>query len=164
MNLYVVMGVSGVGKTTIGKKLAGRLGIPFFDADDFHPPGNIDKMSSGIPLTDEDRLPWLQQLNQLLRTQQNHHGAILACSALKENYREVLRQNLHPPVRFIFLQAPKNFIHNRMQQRTGHFMPPALLDSQFDVLEEPTEALRVDATQNTREILDAILQQISDID
>ncbi|MEO1411481.1 MAG: gluconokinase [Bacteroidota bacterium] len=149
MNLkpaYLVMGVSGVGKTTLGKKLAQQQQVPFFDADDFHPPTNVDKMSRGIPLQDADRWPWLARLHQLLQTESQREGLVLACSALKASYRQVLRGEAPPlPLRILFLEAPYPFILQRLQARTQHFMPPSLLQSQFDTLEVPTEALRLDA-------------------
>jgi len=138
----VVMGVSGCGKTTVGQALAKHLGRPFFDADDFHPEANVAKMSSGQPLDDNDRRPWLDRLAALLR---DEPGAVLACSALKQSYRDRLRQHTDT-VTFVHLHAERNAIAKRMADR-DHFFPADLLDSQFQALEAPdtSEALVVDA-------------------
>lgn len=157
--LYLIMGVSGAGKTTIGKGLAKQLAIPFFDADDFHPPENIAKMSSGQPLNDEDRYPWLLRLNQLLQDQQEQ-GAVLACSALKDRYRQILEQDISGGIQFIFLKVSKELLLQRMQQR-NHFMPPALLDSQLTTLEEPRDALIVDAGASAALVLENIFHQLA---
>lgn len=155
---YIVMGVSGSGKSTIGKMLAEQIDVPFFDADDFHPPANIAKMSSGIPLNDEDRLPWLKALNRLLLDQND--GAVLACSALKKSYRKVLRQHLTTSPRFIFLAVSRDFLLQRMTQRTDHFMPKALLDSQLATLEKPVDALQVDGHLSPDQIIAFITKNI----
>jgi gluconokinase len=147
----VVMGVSGCGKTTIGRALAERLGRRFLDADDFHPPANIAKMRSGVPLGDDDRRPWLERLNALLR-----HGAakgepvVLACSALKRRYRDLLRRRVEGIV-FVHLAADKALIATRLAARDHAYMPGSLLDSQFATLEVPEAGedaieVRVDAT------------------
>lgn len=136
----LVMGVAGSGKSTVAALVAGRLGWDFLDADDFHPPANKEKMSAGIPLSDEDRAPWLELLNALLVRQiaANRHP-VLACSALREKYRaQVTAGNL--PVAVVFLRGTFEEILVRMNAREGHFMPRALLESQFAVLEEPTNA------------------------
>jgi carbohydrate kinase (thermoresistant glucokinase family) len=132
------MGVSGVGKSTVGKLLAERLGWPFRDADSFHPPANIAKMSAGTPLDDEDRKPWLAAIAAWLdeRRAGSGHG-VVTCSALKRTYRDVLLAG-RPDVRLIFLHGPRDLIDARMAARKDHFMPPALLDSQLATLEPPT--------------------------
>jgi gluconokinase len=134
---YLVMGVSGCGKSTIGKMLAEKLGWGFFDADDFHPAANIAKMGAGIPLTDADRAPWLERLSALLRGEvaAGRHP-VLACSALRQSYRDTLLAGL-PGIRIVYLRGDRELIASRMRNRPGHFMPPALLDSQFAALEEP---------------------------
>ena len=158
---YVVMGVSGTGKSTIGKLLSDRTGWNFYDADDFHPLTNIVKMKGGIALTDEDRLPWLKKLEQLItRHLQNDCPGILACSALKSDYRQILR-NGRSEVVFIYLRGDFNCIQNRLLQRTGHFMSSDLLRSQFDTLEEPEDALVVDVSLTREEIVEEILNKIS---
>ncbi len=153
--IIIVMGVSGSGKTTIGSLLADELGWRFYDADDFHNEANRSKMSQGIPLTDEDRSTWLASLKELI---QNHieSGAsiILACSALKESYRAIL--NVDGQVRFIYLKGSHAEIEVRMKNRAGHFMPVKLLKSQFEILEEPQDALTVDLAHSPEEIIQII--------
>jgi len=137
--LYVVMGVSGCGKTRIGAHLAKAMGVPFIEGDDYHPPENVRRMSSGIPLTDEDRAGWLQTLAARIREAKDAGtGLVLACSALKRSYREILRDAASPEaLRFIYLRGTREVIAERLRARKGHFMPPALLESQFAALEEP---------------------------
>ncbi|ONK09989.1 gluconokinase [Streptomyces sp. MP131-18] len=131
----VVMGVSGVGKTTVARALAERLGVPFAEADDFHPPANVAKMSAGTPLTDADREPWLRSLGAWLgEREKEDSGGVMTCSALKRAYRETLRAGA-PGVFFLHLEGSKELIEERLGRRTGHFMPPALLASQFSDLE-----------------------------
>jgi carbohydrate kinase (thermoresistant glucokinase family) len=139
------MGVSGCGKTTIGKLLAQELKVPFFDGDDFHSPANIEKMSKGNPLNDEDRKGWLARLNELAKKHLDK-GAIIACSALKKMYRDQLKLGI-PTLEFIYLKGSKDEILKRVENREGHFMPSALLDSQFDTLEAPEQAFEVSITQ-----------------
>lgn len=143
--VLILMGVTASGKTTIGRRLARRLGWPFFDADAFHPPANIAKMSRGEPLTDEDRGPWLAALHDLIAQHvRSGSPAVLACSALKTAYREVLRGHL-PDVQFVYLKADAALLQRRLDQRKGHFMPPSMLPSQLAALEEPHDGLTVDA-------------------
>jgi len=134
----VVMGVSGAGKSTIGKLIAARLDCPFRDADSFHPPANIEKMSRGEPLTDDDRWPWLRAIADWIET---HRGGgttgVVTCSALKRAYRDVVTANQAADVRLVYLKGDFALIEARLKARKGHFMPPALLRSQFDTLEEP---------------------------
>ena len=133
--VVVVMGVSGVRKTHIGKLVAESLDIPFFDADDFHPEANVKKMAGGNPLTDEDRWPWLDILAANIDEWNQAGGAVLACSALREIYREKLT-SVSDDVRFVMLKADRNQIMERMSERSDHYMPPSLLDSQINTLEE----------------------------
>ncbi len=139
------MGVTGSGKTTLARRLALRFNVPFLDADDFHPPINIEKMKAGVPLADEDRAPWLAALAGQLRA--HDRGVVLACSALKLAHRDVLR-TAAPDVRFLHLRADQTTITGRVARRGRHFMPASLVASQFDLLEEPTaeEAAILDAT------------------
>ena len=156
----IVMGVSGCGKSTIGKSLAELLGWPFYDGDDFHPAENVTKMSQGIPLTDEDRAGWLAALADLIRSSlaQGKPG-VLACSALKQKYRDQLC--LDPAqVKFIYLKGSYELIKARMLARPGHYMKPGMLDSQFATLEEPQNALTVDISQSPQQILEFIRQSI----
>ncbi len=144
--IIVIMGVSGCGKTTIGQQLADRLGWPFFDGDAFHPPANIDKMSRGIPLDDEDRAGWLaaiaDRMRELLAVGQS---GVFACSALKQKYRDQL--HVSDQVKFVYLRGDYDLIWSRMQQRPGHYMKPNMLASQFEALEEPHDALTLDIEQ-----------------
>jgi carbohydrate kinase (thermoresistant glucokinase family) len=145
--LVVVMGVAGVGKTTVGLLLAKELGLPFHDADTFHSEANRRKMAAGIPLTEEDRAPWLRDLARRMRGWEAAGGAVVACSALRRRHRDILTDAAPGHVRFVFLDADEETIRTRLAARKGHYMPPALLDSQLATLERPRpdEALRVDA-------------------
>lgn len=154
--VVVLMGVSGSGKTTIGKALAEATNGKFFDADDFHPPENLEKMRAGIPLTDADRWDWLERLKKLI-AKQDDGWVFLACSALKESYRAVLESG-GKDVRFVFLNGNKALIRERMKECRGHFMPGALLDSQFETLEIPRDALVVDVSESP----EMLVRQISD--
>ena len=160
---FIVMGVSGSGKTSVGKSLAKHLGWDFYDADDFHPPENVAKMAKGIPLTDLDRAPWLAALHKLISSSlaQNRPG-VLACSALKESYRQKLLEGLegNDGVRLIYLKGSYDLIWSRMSARKDHYMKPHMLQSQFEALEEPSNALIVDITPSVDEILKVILQDM----
>jgi carbohydrate kinase (thermoresistant glucokinase family) len=126
------MGVSGSGKSTVGERLAHRLGLPFIDADDLHPAANVEKMSAGIPLTDDDRWPWLDTVGARLHEAED--GLVVACSALKRSYRSAIRRAA-PDTVFVHIDAPPQLLENRMDARIGHFMPPDLLKSQLATLE-----------------------------
>ena len=139
--IIILMGVSGSGKTTVGKRLASLTNLPFLDADDLHPPENVLKMTQGIPLDDGDRTPWLQILKIELEVMKDEKGGILACSALKTDYRKILRAGAGPDVQFVFLKGPRDLLLNRLKQRQGHYMKEGLLDSQLRDLEEPKNAL-----------------------
>jgi gluconokinase len=153
--IIILMGVSGSGKTTIGRLLAHDLGWDFYDADDYHPPGNIAKMSSGIPLTDEDRLPWLQSLHDLiLDCIRQSKQAVIACSALKEIYRS--RLHVNHIVQFVYLVGSFELIKERLTSRQRHFMTTDLLASQFAALEEPQDVLAIDISAKPEEIVAAI--------
>jgi carbohydrate kinase (thermoresistant glucokinase family) len=158
--VWIIMGVTGCGKTTIGKLWANELRIPFYDADDFHPAENIEKMSQGVALTDDDRFPWLEQLGALIIMISRNKGCVLACSALNELYRNYLKPGGHP-VHFVYLKADKELIRKRIAGRKGHFMPDALIDSQFDALEEPVTAITIDASLTTDEILDVLREKFA---
>ncbi len=157
--IIVIMGVSGCGKSTIGQQLADRLGWPFFDGDAFHPSANIEKMSRGIPLNDEDRAGWLaaiaDRMRELIAVDQS---GVFACSALKEKYRQQLR--VSDQVHFVYLRGEYDVIWSRMQQRPGHYMRPNMLASQFETLEEPLNALTLDITHTPKELLDAIVKDV----
>ncbi len=145
-SIYYIMGVSGAGKTTFGKALAQRLQLPFFDGDDFHPEANIVKMAAGQALNDTDRQDWLLALQELAKTQAD--GAIIACSALKQTYRDLLEKEISIPVHWVYLKGDFDTILKRMQKREDHFMPTDLLQSQFDTLEEPTDAFVLNIEQS----------------
>jgi 6-phosphogluconate dehydrogenase len=154
--VFFVIGVSGSGKTTTGKRLSQKTELPFFDADDFHSASNIDKMKAGIPLTDEDRNDWLQQLNTLAKQQQQKKGAIIACSALKEIYRQQLAKDIEQ-IYWIYLKGDYELIHQRMEQRPHHYFSASMLQSQFDTLEEPANAFTVTIHQSTDAIVETIV-------
>jgi gluconokinase len=159
----VVMGVSGSGKTTIADKLAKRLGWTFEDGDRFHPPSNVAKMSAGHPLTDEDRWPWLQAIaDEIDRVCDAGERAVIACSALKHAYRDILVHG-RSDVRIVFLEGTQALIADRLARRKGHFMPPGLLDSQFKTLEPPETSehpvtVSIDASVET--IVEDIVRQL----
>ncbi len=159
--IIYIMGVSGSGKTTIGKKLSVKTAIPFFDADDFHSQANKEKMKAGNPLTDEDRIGWLKRINDLAKEQMKKHGAIIACSALKEKYRKVLSGGINVPIFWIFLQGNYELIEKRMEARTDHFMQVTMLSSQFDALEIPQQCIEIDISQNPDKIVETIISRIA---
>ena len=161
--IAIVFGVSGAGKTTVGKLLAEELGWKFYEADDFHPRANIEKMHNGRPLTDEDRWPWLERLReQLARSIAAKENAVLACSALKRMYRERLR--IGEDVKFVFLRGDYGLIENQLRRRRGHFMNPALLKSQFADLEEPApseDALTIELGQTPEGLVEEIKTKLN---
>ncbi len=149
-DLIVVMGVSGAGKTRLGRALADALGWDFADADDHHPPANIAKMRAGQALDDADRAPWLAALRaEIDRRRALGRPLVLACSALKASYRETLRAAAPLRTRFVHLDGPAELIAARLSTRSGHYMPPGLLGSQLAALEPPADALRIDISLTT---------------
>ncbi len=151
----VLMGVSGSGKTTVGRMLAKELGWRYFDADDFHPRANVEKMSAGIPLDDADRISWLEALGDLIRRSlERREPGVLACSALKRSYREYLL--IDEAVRLIHLRGDYSLIQKRLGERHGHFMNPSPLESQFAALEEPDAATHFRIDRPPGEIVEAI--------
>ena len=160
--VIVLMGVSGAGKTTVGRLLAQALDAEFAEGDAYHPPENVEKMRRGIPLEDADRWPWLQILaEQIARWLAAGKTVVLACSALKQRYREVLAKG-RPDVRFVHLEGDKALIRLRLDRRHGHYMPAALLDSQFAALEPPADAITVDVT-GTPEAITAMIIRMLDM-
>jgi gluconokinase len=160
VSVLIVMGVSGSGKSTVGSLLAGRLGWEFEDGDWFHPAANVEKMHQGIPLTDEDRAPWLEAIAAFIdESRKAGRHAVLACSALKRRYRDVI-VGRRPDVRLVYLKGSEPLIARRMATRHGHFMPPALLHSQFETLEEPgaqEHPIVISIEPRPREIVDHIV-------
>lgn len=157
--VIVVMGVAASGKTTVGHLLAEELGWTFYDADDFHSGSNVEKMSRGVPLDDEDRRPWLERLRELVRECLSlGRDAVLACSALKESYRECLL--IDERVRVAYLEADRELIRERLNERTDHFMKAGMLDSQFAALEEPEESTHFDASHPPAELVREIRERL----
>jgi len=157
--LVIVMGVSGCGKSTIGEALAKNLNIDFFDADDFHPQSNIDKMKNGIPLNDNDRKPWLLNLAKQLTTWDKNRGAILACSALKESYRQLLMSKTKK-IQWVYLSGTFQLIKSRMESRPGHFMKAEMLKSQFNTLEVPEYGIHIKIEKDPSIIIKEITNNI----
>jgi gluconokinase len=154
----IVMGVAGSGKTTVGETLAQKLGWNFYDADAFHPAENIAKMANGTPLDDSDRAPWLAALQALIVTSlMENRPAVLACSALKESYRQQLLEG-NEGVRIVYLKGSYDLIWSRISQREDHYMKPQMLQSQFEALEEPANALTIDVSLPVAEIVDEIME------
>lgn len=154
--IVIVMGVSGSGKTTIGKQLAASLQWEFRDADTFHSPENVEKMRRGIPLSETDRLPWLKSLQTAIAEWlQADKNVVLACSALKQSYRQYLMLD-SDRVKLVYLKGSYQLIYKRLQMRQNHYMSAELLNSQFDLLEEPTDAISVDISAPTQVILQTI--------
>ena len=156
--VIVIMGVSGSGKSTVGLALSKRLGWPFFDGDDYHSRGNIEKMSKGIPLDDEDRIPWLAMLNDLISA--NIHAEqsmVLSSSALKRAYRDHLRQG-NSSVRFVYLKGDYQILSQRLADRQNHYMKAEMLKSQFEILEEPVEAITLDVEADIDSMIDTIIK------
>lgn len=165
MNLpcVIVMGVSGAGKSTVAKPLAERLDFPFLEGDDLHPKANVEKMHAGVPLTDADRAPWLAAIGRWIdQRAAAGEGGVVTCSALRRAYRDDLRGG-RPQVRIVYLKGSKALIAERLEHRAGHFMPPALLDSQFATLEEPgpeEDVIVIDIDQPPERQVDEIAEQI----
>lgn len=158
--VYILMGVSGSGKTTIGRLLAEKLALAFHDADDFHSRENIGKMKRSVPLTDEDRMPWLFDLAIHVAQWNTRGGAVLACSALKEPYRKILNWNGKEDVTYIYLKGDRDLLMGRMSSRTTHFFPAELLDSQLESLEEPRDAVTVSANGSPDRIRELISDEL----
>ena len=159
-NIFIIMGVSGCGKSTLGIALGKYLDIPFFDGDDFHPPENIQKMSEGMPLEDSDREPWLTRLN-ILATKHQGKGAVIACSALKESYRQRLQNGLEENIVWVYLYGTYQELLERVRGRSTHFMPSALLQSQFDALQPPDYGLHIPVSLSVDEAITKISEELN---
>ncbi len=159
--VIILIGVAGSGKTTIGRILAARLGCEFHDGDDLHPQQNREKMHRGIALTDEDRLPWLHAIRDLVqRCLAENRRAVVACSALKQSYRDLLIVD-PAKVKLVYLKGSQTLIAERLAHRAGHFFDPRLLQSQFDTLEEPADAIVVEISKTPEQIADEIRARLS---
>jgi gluconokinase len=158
--IVLVMGVTGSGKTTVGILLAQRLGWDFLDADDFHSAANKAKMHQGIPLTDADRLPWLETMHaKLIELDSEKRNAVLGCSALKQSYRDLLMAGIN--AKLVYLKGSYEFIADRLRSRKGHFADEHILAGQFADLEEPTNALVIDVAPPPDKIVDEIVRHFS---
>ena len=154
--VVLLMGVAGSGKTTIGRQLANELGWKFADADEFHPPANVAKMSAGIPLDDSDRTPWLAAIRLYIDARlAKDENAVVTCSALKKKHRAVLLGGA-PQVKLVYLRGNRELLWSRISSRQGHFMKPAMLDSQLATLEEPEDAITIDIAQSPAQIIAGI--------
>lgn len=164
MMRLVVMGVSGSGKSSVGLAIAEALGLPFLEGDTLHPQSNVKKMASGIPLTDEDRSPWLDKIGVELA--KADRGIVVSCSALKKSYRDRLRQKTGGALAFVFLDGSLDVLRSHMSKRTGHFMPLSMLDSQLATLEPPTGepfVLRQDVAQSIDQIVETSVAWLHDL-
>lgn len=159
VEIIVLLGVSGSGKTTVGKLLADKLVVDFYEGDDYHPKANKEKMRAGIALTDEDRQPWLAAIRDLISDLLARHAcAVIACSALKQSYRDYIK---HSGVQFVYLKGEPNVLRERLERRKGHFFNPALLASQLETLEEPPNALVVNISRSPDEIVKEIVDRLA---
>jgi len=160
-SVLLVMGVSGSGKSTLGRDLAAALGAELIDADDYHSPAAIERMRGGVPLDDESRQPWLEELHDaIVRATAGGGRAVVACSALKGAYREVLLAGL-PDAVVVHLRADRETLARRLRERTGHFMPPYLLESQLETLEEPEDALVLDAGEDPGDLVERVVRELA---
>jgi gluconokinase len=158
--IVLVMGPAGSGKTTVGELLASQLGWDFFDGDNFHSPANIEKMSHGIPLGDEDRIPWLNSIREaMLEWDSNGRNAVLACSALKRSYRE--RLQINSSVSLVYLKGSFELLRQRLHSRKGHYAGEQILAGQVADLEEPTDAITIDAAHSPQQIVAEVRQRLA---
>lgn len=159
------MGVCGCGKTTVGAAIAEALRLPFIEGDSLHPAANVEKMSSGVALNDDDRWPWLDRIGAALRSSEEQDGAVAACSALRQVYRTRIAEAAGHPVRFVFLTGDRAILEDRMARRRHHYMPASLLQSQLETLEAPDEAeihIAIDFDQSVEEMVEQALAWLTD--
>jgi gluconokinase len=157
--IFIVMGVSGSGKSTVGKAVSKKFGWRFYEGDEYHPVENVEKMKNGFPLNDDDRLPWLISLRNIIEQAiEKKENIVISCSALKEAYRKILKVN--DEVRFIYLKGSYDLIRKRMEARENHFFKPDMLKSQFDTMEEPDDAVVIDISGSTQKIIDDAIAKI----
>ena len=159
--VIAIMGVTGSGKSTVGQLLATKLSLPFVDADSFHTQENIVKMGNGIELNDQDRIPWLTLISEDLFEKEKFSGVVLACSALKQQYRDILQIKLSSDIIWIHLAGSQQLILDRLKQRKNHFMSLELLNSQFDTLESPKNACNISIEKSPEEIVEEIIKEIT---
>ena len=160
MTVFVLMGVAGAGKSTVGRRVADGLELTFFEGDDFHPQANVQKMAGGTPLTDEDREPWIEALAKSINARKPRRDAIVACSALTKFVRDLLRDLLAEPIHFILLNADTSILQRRLSERPQHFMKAGMLRSQLDALEWPSNAFVVDAASSFDDVCADIVAYI----
>ena len=157
----IIMGVSGSGKSTIGKLLSKKLNIDFIEGDEYHSNESLKKLSSGIALTDNDRIKWLNKLNSIIYKNVTHSSCVVSCSALKKKYRSILRKNISDRVKFVYLEGSYSLIYERLIKRKNHFMSKSLLRSQFNTLEIPSNSIKINVKSNQASIVKRILEIIS---
>lgn len=158
--IILIMGVSGCGKTTVGELLAKRLGRPFYDGDDFHSAANIAKMAAGHPLTDADRADWLATLSRDFGQWEKEGGAVVACSALKESYRQTLQAGASLPIEWVLLDGDPAVLRARLEGRQGHYMKAEMLESQLATLERPAYGLKLNIEDTPEQLVQQILDQL----
>jgi len=161
--VYIICGVAGAGKTRVGKVVSERLGCMFYDADFFHSPSSINKMRQGVALEENDRQPWLELLAEKIDEWNLFGDAVLACSVLKEQYRELLSNTYRKQAKFIFLDVDQTVAYKRIRQRGNHFFSPDLLANQFAILEKPEKHILVDANMGIEYVCDAVFEKIMEI-
>jgi gluconokinase len=160
MTVFIVMGVSGTGKSTVGRRVAADLSLTFIEGDDFHPQHNVQKMAGGTPLTDEDRAPWIDALVKAINARQPRRNALVACSALTNFVRDRLRAAVQEPLHFIVLTADPQIIRQRLTRRGQHFMKEGMLDSQLATLQWPADAIAIDVSGSIDAVVDEVIRSI----